>query len=75
MLTDLTKRFSTTPISVDTVSSETGRRALDEGAWALNDVSGLRLDPNIATVAAERRAGLILMHSRGTVSEMASRNR
>ncbi len=72
VLTDLTKRFSTIPISVDTVSSETGRRALDEGAWALNDVSGLRLDPNIATVAAERRAGLILMHSRGTVSEMAS---
>ena len=42
------------------------------GAWAINDVSGLRLDPEIADVCAEHGAGLVLMHSRGSLSEMAS---
>ena len=59
-------------MSVDTVNAETGRRALELGAWALNDVSGLRIDPAMADVCAEHGAGLVLMHSRGSVSEMAT---
>jgi dihydropteroate synthase len=35
-------------------------------------VSGLRLDPGIGAVAAATDAGLVLMHSRGSVAEMAS---
>jgi dihydropteroate synthase len=35
-------------------------------------VSGLRHDPRIAEVCAAAGAGLILMHSRGTVSDMAT---
>ena len=72
VLTSLAGRFPDVPISVDTVSSQTGRRALAEGAWALNDVSGLRLDPEVAVVCAESGAGLVLMHSRGSLSEMAA---
>jgi dihydropteroate synthase len=37
-----------------------------------NDVSALRLDPRIAEVIAATRAGAMLMHSRGTVSEMGT---
>jgi dihydropteroate synthase len=37
-----------------------------EGAAVVNDVWGLRRDPDIARVAAETGAGLILMHNRGT---------
>jgi dihydropteroate synthase len=60
------------PISVDTVKSAVARAALDAGAAIVNDVSAFRLDPDIATVAAERAAGVILMHSRGTLTELAS---
>ena len=50
------------PMSIDTVKSGIARRALSAGAWAINDVSGLRLDPSIADVCAEFGAGLVLMH-------------
>ncbi len=65
-------RFPETPISVDTVKSDVARAALDEGVHAINDVSATRLDPRMAAVCAAAGAGLILMHSRGTVAEMAS---
>ncbi|HSH46670.1 MAG TPA: dihydropteroate synthase, partial [Longimicrobiales bacterium] len=38
----------------------------------INDVSGFRLDAGMARVAAETGAGVVLMHSRGTVEDMAS---
>lgn len=53
------------PISVDTTKAEIARRALEEGASAMNDVSGLRFEPAIAELAAETGAGLVLMHMRG----------
>ena len=59
-------------ISVDTVKSSVARAALDAGAHIVNDVSALRLDPEIATVCAERGAGLVLMHSRGDVTNMGT---
>lgn len=69
---ELARRFPQVLLSVDTVKADVARGALDAGAAIVNDVSGLRLDPAIATVAAERGAGLILMHSRGTFAELAS---
>jgi dihydropteroate synthase len=59
-------------ISVDTVKAEVARGALDAGADAVNDVSGLRLDPAVAAACAAARAGLVLMHSRGRVADMAT---
>lgn len=72
VLVGLLQEYPDLPLSVDTVKAATAQRALDHGAWAINDVSGLRLDPMIAQVCAEFDAGLILMHSRGTVADMAS---
>lgn len=71
VLHELTVRHPAVPVSVDTVKADTAARALAAGAWAVNDVSGLRLEPEIADVCAEHGAGLVLMHSRGSVSEMA----
>lgn len=68
----IARRFPDAVISVDTVKDEVARAALDAGASAINDVSGLRLDPALARTAAVTGAGLILMHSRGGVGEMAS---
>jgi len=51
------------PISIDTRKSEVARAALAAGAGIVNDVSGLRHDPQLATVAAETGATLCLMHT------------
>ena len=51
------------PVSVDTWKSGVARAALDAGACIVNDVWGLKADPGIAAVAAERGAGLALMHN------------
>jgi dihydropteroate synthase len=58
------------PISIDTTKSEVARIALQAGAEIVNDVSGLRFDPAMAEVAAEAKAGMVLMHSRGTPKDM-----
>lgn len=59
-------------LSVDTVKSEIARAALEGGAAILNDVTAFRLDPAMAAVAAAARAGVVLMHSRGPLLEIAS---
>ena len=51
------------PISVDTWKSGVARAALDAGASIVNDIWGLKADAGIAAVAAEREAGLVLMHN------------
>ena len=51
------------PISVDTWKSGVARAALDAGACIINDIWGLKADPKIASVTAERGAGLVLMHN------------
>lgn len=58
------------PLSVDTTKSDVARRALEAGASVLNDVSALRFDPELAGLAAETGAGLVLMHMRGTPRTM-----
>lgn len=59
-------------ISVDTVKAEVARAALDAGVDVVNDVSGLRLDDAMGRTVADARAGLVLMHSRGRVADMAT---
>lgn len=58
------------PLSVDTTKSEVARAAVEAGAEIINDVSGLRFDPAVASVAAETGAALVLMHSRGAPGMM-----
>jgi dihydropteroate synthase len=59
-------------ISVDTVKASVARAAIDAGAAVVNDVSALRLDPDMAATVAAARAGVILMHSRGSILEVSS---
>jgi dihydropteroate synthase len=59
-------------VSIDTVKAGVARTALNEGAAAINDVSAFRFDPAMADVAAEGKAGVVLMHSRGAITEIAS---
>jgi len=68
----LHERVPEVPISVDTVKSEVAAAVLHEGAEVINDVSAFRLDPAGAGVCARAGAGVILMHSRGAVADMAT---
>ena len=56
--------------SIDTTKPAVARAALEAGCEIVNDISGLRFDPELADVAARYEAGLILMHSRGTFETM-----
>jgi dihydropteroate synthase len=61
-----------TPISVDTVKAVVADRALSAGASIINDVSGFRLDAGMPLVCSRAGAGVVLMHSRGDVSDMGT---
>ncbi len=56
----------TVPISVDTYKSAVAEKALEHGAALINDPSGLTFDAQLARVAAQYDAGLIITHMRGT---------
>lgn len=57
-------------VSIDTSKLAVAEAALDAGAEIVNDVTALRGDPEIGALAAERGAGLVLMHMRGTPRTM-----
>jgi dihydropteroate synthase len=58
------------PVSIDTRKLEVARAALDAGAKVINDVSALGHAPGLAALAAERGAGLCLMHMKGEFRSM-----
>ncbi|HEU4749222.1 MAG TPA: dihydropteroate synthase [Gemmatimonadaceae bacterium] len=72
MVRGIRSRWNDVAISIDTVKAEVARAALAEGASIVNDVSGLTLDPEMPRVCAEAGCNVVVMHSRGTVAEMAS---
>ncbi len=49
------------PISVDTYKSKVAKRALEAGANMINDIWGLKQDPSLARLAAEKGVPIILM--------------
>jgi dihydropteroate synthase len=59
-------------ISVDTFRAEVARQAIDMGADAVNDTSGLH-DPLMAEVVAAAGATLIVTHSKAAPGEWLSR--
>jgi len=60
------------PISIDTYKASVADAALEAGAAIVNDISGLRYDPDLAKVVARRDAAVILMHTRGRSKDMYS---
>jgi dihydropteroate synthase len=65
----LSRRISI-PISIDTTKAAVARRALEAGASIINDVSALRFDPELPSVALEFDAPVILMHMLGEPKSM-----
>ena len=60
----------TVPISIDTYKSEVAKRALDNGASIVNDISGLRFDSKMAKVISRSKAAVVIMHIKGRPRRM-----
>ncbi|PID73826.1 MAG: dihydropteroate synthase [Desulfobacterales bacterium] len=58
------------PISIDTSKAEVARQAVEAGAAIINDVTALRHDPEMAHLAAETGAPVVLMHMKGAPRTM-----
>jgi dihydropteroate synthase len=58
------------PISVDTTKAEVARQALAAGAAIVNDITAGTGDPDMMAVVRDFRAGVVLMHMRGTPATM-----
>jgi dihydropteroate synthase len=58
------------PISIDTLKAKVAEEALKAGASIINDISALRFDSRMVSVAAEAAVPVILMHMKGTPSDM-----
>ena len=56
------------PISVDTYKASVARESMEAGAHIINDVYGFMYDPDMARVASETSAGVVLM-SNATMRE------
>jgi dihydropteroate synthase len=58
------------PISIDTYKPSVAEAALRAGASVVNDISGLRYEPDLANVVARHRGVIVLMHTRGRSRDM-----
>ncbi len=56
------------PLSIDTYKSEVASRAVRAGARIINDVWGLKRDPELAKVAAELRVPIVLVSNQRDTS-------
>ncbi len=60
----LAAEFPGTLLSVDTYKAAVAAAALDAGAGMVNDVWGLRADPEMAALIARRNVPVVIMHNR-----------
>ncbi len=58
------------PISIDTYKATVAKAAISAGASMINDISGLRFDPDMAKVAAKHSVPVVIMHIKGTPKNM-----
>jgi dihydropteroate synthase len=69
VITALKTRHPSVVISVDTYKSAVARSAVTAGAEIVNDVSGLRWDPEMSRAVADLACGVVAMHMRGHPEE------
>jgi dihydropteroate synthase len=58
------------PISIDTYKPQVADAAVSAGAAMVNDISGLRYEPALASLVARRGVPIVLMHTRGRSQNM-----
>ncbi len=60
----LAKAYPEVALSIDTYKASVAQAALEAGAHLVNDVWGLRADPQMGAVVASASAPVVLMHNR-----------
>ena len=58
---EMMNRDISLPLSIDTYKLEVARQALDAGASIINDIWGLKREPELAELAAQRGVPMVLM--------------
>lgn len=69
------KTFPDALISIDTYKAQVAEEAIRAGAQMVNDVWGLRADPELAAVAAKYKTPVILMHNRSNPASVDVREK
>jgi dihydropteroate synthase len=69
LVRELSKRTAV-PLSVDTTKAKVARACLDSGASIINDITGLRGDPEMVPLLRQTSAGVVVMHMQGTPPTM-----
>ena len=69
VITKVTKEFDV-PISVDTYKPDVASVVLQEGVSVINDISGLGAGYKMANIISRHKAGVVLMHMKGTPEVM-----
>jgi len=69
-LNAIMKEYPQALISVDTFRAGVARRAVEEGAAMVNDISGGQLDAAMFETVAELQVPYVMMHMRGTPQTM-----
>ncbi|OGO25599.1 MAG: dihydropteroate synthase [Chloroflexi bacterium RBG_16_51_16] len=73
VIRDLHATFPDVLISIDTYKARVAEEGFKEGAQILNDVWGLRADPELAGMAARYKAPVVLMHNRSNPASVEVR--
>jgi dihydropteroate synthase len=71
----IVSEFPSALISIDTCKAAVAGEALQAGAKLVNDVWGLRADPQLAAVVARAKVPLVLMHNRSQPANVEVRER
>lgn len=58
------------PISIDTYKARVAELAIQAGATIVNDISGLRFDPEMPAVVSKYKVPVVIMHIKGTPKDM-----
>src|SRR5688572_15547451 len=69
----IAKEFPNALISIDTYKAKVAEQAFKAGTRILNDVWGLRADPELAGIAARYKVPVILMHNRSNPASVEVR--
>ena len=64
------RKVTNLPISIDTYRASTAQVGIQAGADMINDISGLRFDPNMARVVASLNVPIVVMHIKGEPRNM-----
>jgi dihydropteroate synthase len=70
----IAEQFPETLISIDTYKAQVAATALEAGAHMVNDVWGLRADPDLAAVIKKYAVPVILMHNRSNPASVEVRD-